>query len=248
MFRRRCHRRGWRLPGARRDRLRCCQAPGAVPDRAAATAARSDLVSLPAQGRGPDDVTRRLSEPAGGTGSMSATPQLLLGHHLKALRLPTFLREYDKVARQCAAEARLRPLSAPSAQAGFEQPAQHAEHFGSCRPPAAPLGRARPASPRAAPGNGADRRQSPRRRRSAGGRQSARCRTRSPPDRHSRGSSPSGGRRRSAHRHRVIGVAITDQRQRADPTRSLVARLVRHCGQLEQRRLISGETQLRVNC
>ena len=35
---------------------------------------------------------------------MSATPQVLLGHHLKALRLPTFLREYDKVARQCAAE------------------------------------------------------------------------------------------------------------------------------------------------
>ena len=35
---------------------------------------------------------------------MSDTPQVLLGHHLKALRLPTFLREYDKVARQCAAE------------------------------------------------------------------------------------------------------------------------------------------------
>jgi DNA replication protein DnaC len=35
---------------------------------------------------------------------MSATPQILLGHHLKALRLPTFLREYDKVARQSAAE------------------------------------------------------------------------------------------------------------------------------------------------
>jgi DNA replication protein DnaC len=35
---------------------------------------------------------------------MSATPQVLLGHHLKALRLPSFLREYDKVARQCAAE------------------------------------------------------------------------------------------------------------------------------------------------
>jgi len=32
------------------------------------------------------------------------TPQLLLSHHLKALRLPTFLREYDKVAKQCAAE------------------------------------------------------------------------------------------------------------------------------------------------
>jgi len=32
------------------------------------------------------------------------TPQLLLEHHLKALRLPTILREYDKVARQCAVE------------------------------------------------------------------------------------------------------------------------------------------------
>ena len=35
---------------------------------------------------------------------MTATPQLLLGHHLKALKLPTFLREYDKLARQCATE------------------------------------------------------------------------------------------------------------------------------------------------
>jgi DNA replication protein DnaC len=32
------------------------------------------------------------------------TPQLLLEHQLKALRLPTILREYDKVAQQCAAE------------------------------------------------------------------------------------------------------------------------------------------------
>ena len=28
-------------------------------------------------------------------------PQVLLEHHLKALRLPTILSEYDKVARQC---------------------------------------------------------------------------------------------------------------------------------------------------
>jgi DNA replication protein DnaC len=35
---------------------------------------------------------------------MSDTPQVLLAHHLKALRLPIFLREYDKLARQCAAE------------------------------------------------------------------------------------------------------------------------------------------------
>ncbi len=35
---------------------------------------------------------------------MSDTPQLLLTHHLKALKLATFLREYDKLAQQCAAE------------------------------------------------------------------------------------------------------------------------------------------------
>ena len=42
---------------------------------------------------------------------MSDTPQVLLAHYLKALRLPTFLREYDKVARQCAAEASTIPAS-----------------------------------------------------------------------------------------------------------------------------------------
>ncbi len=35
---------------------------------------------------------------------MTDKPQLLLGHHLKLLKLPTFLGEYDKLARQCAAE------------------------------------------------------------------------------------------------------------------------------------------------
>ena len=35
---------------------------------------------------------------------MTDTPQVLLAHYLKALKLPTFLREYEKVARQCAAE------------------------------------------------------------------------------------------------------------------------------------------------
>ena len=29
---------------------------------------------------------------------------MLLAHHLKTLKLPTFLREYDKLARQCATE------------------------------------------------------------------------------------------------------------------------------------------------
>jgi DNA replication protein DnaC len=31
-------------------------------------------------------------------------PEILLAHHLKTLKLPTFLREYEKLARQCAAE------------------------------------------------------------------------------------------------------------------------------------------------
>jgi DNA replication protein DnaC len=35
---------------------------------------------------------------------VSAVPQVLLAHHLKALKLPIFLREYDKQARQCASE------------------------------------------------------------------------------------------------------------------------------------------------
>lgn len=35
---------------------------------------------------------------------MSTPPEILLAHHLKQLKLPTILREYDKVAAQCAAE------------------------------------------------------------------------------------------------------------------------------------------------
>ena len=34
----------------------------------------------------------------------TVTPQLLLEHHLKELRLPPILRAYDKVTRQCAVE------------------------------------------------------------------------------------------------------------------------------------------------
>ena len=46
-----------------------------------------------------------MTAPAGNTmpaGTMSGTPQVLLGHHLKQLKLPTVLREYDKLARECA--------------------------------------------------------------------------------------------------------------------------------------------------
>lgn len=40
---------------------------------------------------------------------MIEPPHLLLAHHLKALKLPTFLREYDKVAQQSAAEGMDHP-------------------------------------------------------------------------------------------------------------------------------------------
>jgi DNA replication protein DnaC len=36
------------------------------------------------------------------TGTTSGTPDVLLAHHLRQLKLPTVLREYDKVARECA--------------------------------------------------------------------------------------------------------------------------------------------------
>ena len=37
------------------------------------------------------------------TGTMSGTPQLLRTHHLKQLKLPTVLRDYEKVAREVPA-------------------------------------------------------------------------------------------------------------------------------------------------
>ena len=37
---------------------------------------------------------------------MTETPEVLLQHHLKKLRLPTFNSEYAKLARQCAAEGK----------------------------------------------------------------------------------------------------------------------------------------------
>jgi hypothetical protein len=42
---------------------------------------------------------------------MSAGPQILLAHHLKALKLLTFLPEYDKQARQWVCST---GLAAPS--------------------------------------------------------------------------------------------------------------------------------------
>ena len=54
---------------------------------------------------------------------MTDTPQVLLAHHLKTLKLPTFLREYDKLARQCATEGadHVRYLG-PSDRVGTDRP------------------------------------------------------------------------------------------------------------------------------
>ena len=66
---------------------------------------------------------RQLHVPGvGGCGS-DRRPRVLLAHHLKTLKLPTFLREYDKLARQCAAEGLdHRPLPRPAGGAGADRP------------------------------------------------------------------------------------------------------------------------------
>ena len=88
---------------ARQPRRR--QAADPVPHREAAAPARSYSLSLSAEGRRPRNVRRRLRRRARqGGGMIEATdkPQLLLRHHLKQLKLPIVLAEYEKVARDCA--------------------------------------------------------------------------------------------------------------------------------------------------
>jgi len=43
---------------------------------------------------------------------MTAAPKILLAHHLKTLKLPTFLREYEKQARPGGARRQNRSLRA----------------------------------------------------------------------------------------------------------------------------------------
>ena len=54
---------------------------------------------------------------------MVEAPRILLEHHLKRLKLPTFLREYEKVARQCAAEGLDHvAVPRPAGGAGADRP------------------------------------------------------------------------------------------------------------------------------
>ena len=62
-------------------------------------------ISAPAPALRRRHPERRLRHPAGRAGRpWLRPPRILLEHHLKRLKLPTFLREYEKLARQCAAE------------------------------------------------------------------------------------------------------------------------------------------------
>ena len=87
------------------DWLGCSQALSAVPHRATAAALGLDEVSAPAGSPGGANLRCGLFGTAGTRRGVMARSKLLLEAHLKALRLPTFLREYDKLARQCAAES-----------------------------------------------------------------------------------------------------------------------------------------------
>ena len=67
---------------------------------------RLDLELYPYLPTGPGEhhVRRGLPDLAVGEGGMNDRSTLLLEHHLKELKLPSFLREYGKLAAQCAAE------------------------------------------------------------------------------------------------------------------------------------------------
>ena len=84
--------------------LRRREAPGALPSGGTAAPAGPGAVPLPAQGEREHHLSRGLHGPAVGEGGMNQRSTLLLEHHLKELKLPSFLREYGKMAAQCAAE------------------------------------------------------------------------------------------------------------------------------------------------
>ena len=75
----------------------------------AAARAGPGTVSLPAQGPGEHHVRRGLHDSPHREGGMNDRSTLLLEHHPKELKLPSFLREYGKMAAQCAAEGADHP-------------------------------------------------------------------------------------------------------------------------------------------
>src|SRR5438045_2030105 len=86
-----------------RHLLRCGQTPGVVLHRATAGSAGSGELSTSTAGKSGADAGGRLPGVAGG-GRLMDTPRVLLEHYLKQLRLPTIVREFPKLAEQCAKE------------------------------------------------------------------------------------------------------------------------------------------------
>src|SRR5690606_25889828 len=81
--------------------LRRGEASSAMPGGAPTAASGPGLLSLPAESDGREDQGRVLHAAAVGRcrgRGMSDAPEILLAHHLKALKLPTFLREHQKLA------------------------------------------------------------------------------------------------------------------------------------------------------
>lgn len=81
--------------------LRRSEAPHAMPHRAKTATARYGQLSLSTESQRPYDFGKDLHGPFK---RMTDRPQVLLNHHLKKLKLPTFLKEYSKVARQCSTD------------------------------------------------------------------------------------------------------------------------------------------------
>ena len=83
---------------------RRCKASCAVPGRETTTTAGSGLLPVSPKGKCWSNASVQLHEPDRKDCSMTEAPQILLRHHLKQLRLPTFQGEYAKQAQLCAAE------------------------------------------------------------------------------------------------------------------------------------------------
>ena len=99
--------------------LRRGQTPRAVRHRGTTAKTGPGAVSIPAQGQREHNIGHRLHDASVREGIVSDRPTLLLEHHLRKLRLPTFLREYGKMAAQCAAEGVDHPgLPAQAVRAG----------------------------------------------------------------------------------------------------------------------------------
>ena len=97
-------RRGSGCPPVGGFELRRGEASGALPAGGPAAPPRPGTLSLPAPGAGQHHFRRGLHDIAVGEGGMNSRSTLLLEHHLKELKLPSFFREYGKMAAQCAAE------------------------------------------------------------------------------------------------------------------------------------------------